>query len=126
MVMAGLWETWKSPQSGEEIVTCTVITCEPNAAMAGLHDRMPVVLDEADWPKWLGEQPVTEDELYALLRPCPDEAIKIWPVDNKVGSVRNTGPQLIVPVAPEPERLALLWQIWLKAACEQHLTVRAS
>jgi putative SOS response-associated peptidase YedK len=43
MVMAGLWDTWKSPKSGEEIVTCTVITCEPNGAMAELHDRMPVI-----------------------------------------------------------------------------------
>jgi putative SOS response-associated peptidase YedK len=105
MVMAGLWETWKSPQSGEEIVTCTVITCEPNTAMAELHDRMPVILDETDWPKWLGEVPVMEDELFALLKPCPDEALKIWPVDNKVGNVRNTGPQLLRPVEPEPEGL---------------------
>jgi putative SOS response-associated peptidase YedK len=105
MVMAGLWETWKSPQSGEEVVTCTVVTCEPNNAMAELHDRMPVILDETDWPKWLGEEPATEDELYALLRPCPDEALKIWPVDNKVGNFRNNGPQLIRPIEPEPERL---------------------
>jgi putative SOS response-associated peptidase YedK len=44
-------------------------------------------------------------ELPALLKPCPEEALKIWPVDNKVGNVRNIGPQLIRPVEPEPERL---------------------
>jgi putative SOS response-associated peptidase YedK len=63
---------------------------------------MPVILAEADW---LGEEPATEQELLALLRLCPDEALKIWPVDNKVGNVRNTGPQLIQPMEPEPERL---------------------
>jgi putative SOS response-associated peptidase YedK len=66
---------------------------------------MPVILAEADWPKWLGEDPASEEELLALLRPCPDDALKIWSVDNKVGNVRNTGPQLIRPLEPEPERL---------------------
>jgi putative SOS response-associated peptidase YedK len=105
MVMAGLWDTWKSPASGEEIVTCTVLTCEPNKSVGEVHDRMPVILAEADWPKWLGEEPATEQELLALLKPCPDEALKIWPVDNKVGNVRNTGPQLIRPIEPEPQTL---------------------
>jgi hypothetical protein len=31
---------------------------------------------DADWPKWLGEEPATEDELLALLKPCADEALK--------------------------------------------------
>jgi putative SOS response-associated peptidase YedK len=68
IVMAGLWETWKSPASGEEISTCTIMTCAPNKSMAEIHDRMPVILDEADWPKWLGEEPATLDELHALLK----------------------------------------------------------
>jgi putative SOS response-associated peptidase YedK len=45
------------------------------------------------------------DELYALLTPSPDETLKIWPVDNKVGNVRNTGPQLLRPIESEPMRL---------------------
>jgi len=59
---------------------------------------MPVILDEADWPKWLGEEPATEQQLLALLQPCPDERLKIWRVDNKVGNVGNTGPELILPL----------------------------
>jgi putative SOS response-associated peptidase YedK len=31
----------------------------------GRYDHMAVILDEADWPKWLGEQPAAPDELYA-------------------------------------------------------------
>ena len=49
--------------------------------MGELHNRMPVILAEIDWPKWLGEQPANEQELLALLKPCPDEALKIWPVE---------------------------------------------
>jgi hypothetical protein len=38
-------------------------------------------------------EPATEEELLALLRPCPEGRLKIWRVDNKVGNVRNTGPE---------------------------------
>lgn len=95
MVMAGLWEKWKNPKSGNEVLSCTVLTCQPNDAMAELHDRMPVILAESDWPKWLGEEPATEDELLALLRPCPDNVLKIWPVGKEVGNVKNNGAQLV-------------------------------
>ena len=98
MVMAGLWAKWKDPKSGDQIQSCTILTCRPNAAIAELHNRMPVILDEADWPKWLGEEPATEQELLALLKPCPDDRLKIWPVDKKVGNVRNTGAELVLPI----------------------------
>jgi putative SOS response-associated peptidase YedK len=58
---------------------------------------MPVILPEADWPKWLGEEPATEEELLALLKPSADEALKVWPVDKMVGNVKNNGAQLLVP-----------------------------
>jgi putative SOS response-associated peptidase YedK len=98
MVMAGLWAKWKSPTSGEEVLSCTILTCGPNNAMGELHDRMPVILAENDWPKWLGEQPTSEQDLLVLLRPCRDEDLKIWPVDKMVGNVRNNGPHLALPV----------------------------
>jgi putative SOS response-associated peptidase YedK len=63
--------------------------------MAELHDRMPVILAEEDWAKWLGGEPASEEELLALLKPCPDDALKIWPVGKAVGNVKNNGPQLI-------------------------------
>jgi putative SOS response-associated peptidase YedK len=98
MVMAGLWSRWKNPKNGEEVLSCTVLTCGPNDAMAEIHNRMPVILDEKDWPKWLGEEAATNEELLALLRPCPDEWLKIWAVDKKVGNVRNTGRELTEPL----------------------------
>jgi putative SOS response-associated peptidase YedK len=98
MVMAGLWSTWRNPANGEEVQSCTVLTCAPNDAMAEIHNRMPVILDETDWPKWLGEEPASEADLLALLRPCPDDWLKIWRVDNKVSNVKNNGPELILPI----------------------------
>jgi putative SOS response-associated peptidase YedK len=68
--------------------------------MAAVHDRMPVILEKADWPKWLGEEPATEAELYALLKSAPPEQVKIWPVDNRVGNVRINDPRLLEVVQP--------------------------
>jgi putative SOS response-associated peptidase YedK len=98
MIMAGLWSRWKDPKSGDEVLSCTVLTCAPNDVMAELHDRMPVILLERDWSRWLGEQPASDDELLALLKSCPDEALKIWPVGKAVGNVKNKGPQLAMAV----------------------------
>src|ERR1700722_4787892 len=98
MVMAGLWSTWRNPANGEEVQSCTVLSCAPNDAMAEIHNRMPVILDETDWPKWLGEEPASEADLLALLRPCPDDWLKIWRVDNKVSNVKNKGPEFILSI----------------------------
>jgi putative SOS response-associated peptidase YedK len=98
MVMAGLWAKWKDIKSGNEVLSCTVLTCGTNNVMAELHDRMPVILAGSDWPNWLGEQSATEEELLALLKPCPDEMLKIWPVDKAVGNVKNNGPHLMLPI----------------------------
>jgi hypothetical protein len=50
-----------------------------------------------------GEERASEQDLLTLLKPCPDEALKIWPVDKMVGNVRNNGPQLILPVLSKEE-----------------------
>ena len=84
-------------------MSCTILTCGPNNAMGELHDRMPVILAEIDWPKWLGEEPASEQDLLSLLRPCQDEALKIWAVDKMVGNVRNNGPQLILQILSNPQ-----------------------
>jgi putative SOS response-associated peptidase YedK len=96
-VMAGLWEVWRGP-GGQTIKSCTVITTNSNDLIAPLHDRMPVILHEADWPKWLGEEPATETELKVLLRPYPAEEMELWPVSTRVGNVRNNDAELIVRV----------------------------
>ncbi len=70
----------------------------PNNVMAELHTRMPCILGEDDWAKWLGEEPALPEQLLDLLRPCPDEWLKIWPIGKAIGNVRNKGIELIAPV----------------------------
>jgi putative SOS response-associated peptidase YedK len=97
-VMAGLWEEWKSP-AGERIRSCTIITTEANELLGALHDRMPVILAEQDWPAWLGEAAADEAALKGLLRPYPSERMKLWPVGRAIGNSRNDGPELAEPLA---------------------------
>lgn len=98
MVMAGLWSEWRNPANGEMVLSCTILTCTPNNTMAELHDRMPCILAEADWSAWLGEVPVDPPDRLALLRPCPNAWCDVWPVDNRVGNVRNKGREIIARI----------------------------
>ena len=68
MGFAGLWEVWTDPETGEEVTSCTIITCEPNPLLAELHNRMPVILDPADYEAWLDPTRGGRE----LLRPCPE------------------------------------------------------
>ena len=100
MVMAGLWDEWNDKKTGERVRSCTIITCPPNALIGTLHDRMPVILAEQDWAKWLGEEPATNDELKTLLVPCKDDALIMLPVNRqKIGNVRNKDREVALPEA---------------------------
>ena len=61
-----------------------------------IQPRMPVIIEPTDWPIWLGE---TEGDFGALLRPAPEDVLRVWPVDKKVGNVKNDGPELLEPHA---------------------------
>ncbi len=74
---AGLWERWNNPANGETVRSFTIITTTPNALCAPVHNRMPVILDPADYPAWLGETPAGGDALQALLRPFPAERLAV-------------------------------------------------
>ena len=94
MAMAGLWETWRSPE-GERIRSFTIATTKPNTLCAELHDRMPVVLRPEAWPIWLGEEPADSAQLKALLVPYSGDNMIARPVSSRVGNVRNNDPSLI-------------------------------
>ncbi len=53
---------------------------------------MPVIVEEADWPVWLGE---TEGDPAALLRPAGGDVLRLWSVSRAVNNVRHDGPELL-------------------------------
>jgi putative SOS response-associated peptidase YedK len=73
----------------------TVITTDANDLMAPIHDRMPVIIGSENWEKWLGEEPADDNKLKAMLKPFPSQRLAFWPVDKRVGNMKNTGPELL-------------------------------
>jgi putative SOS response-associated peptidase YedK len=69
--LAGLWEWWQDRDSGEGVPSYTIITCPANAAIAPLHERMPVILPEADYARWLD----AGTDGQPLLAPCDPDAL---------------------------------------------------
>src|SRR5262249_20982247 len=66
--IAGIWENWKEPASGEWIRTFAIITTDANELVAEIHDRMPVILAREDYARWLGEEPDPRDLKRPLMR----------------------------------------------------------
>jgi len=92
--MAGLFERWLDPH-GEPLDTCTILTTQANALVAPVHERMPLILDPAQYAAWL--DPDAQDPVQ-LLRPFPPERMQAWPVSTRVNNVRNDDAGLIEPV----------------------------
>ena len=94
LALGGLWESWKQPD-GTLLRTYAIITTVANEDMAGLHDRMPLVLEEQAWAAWLGEDAASAT---TLLRAAPAATLRMWPVSRAVNNVRNNGAELVAPV----------------------------
>jgi putative SOS response-associated peptidase YedK len=74
--IAGIWENWKDPASGEWIRTFAVITTNANELVAEIHDRMPAILPPESYTRWLSDEPDPRD----LMRPFPADLMRMWPV----------------------------------------------
>lgn len=92
---AGLMEDWQGP-NGEVMVSACIITTEPNELMAGIHNRMPVILPRKSWGLWLDPAAQTR-EVGPLLVPYPSELMAAHPVSTSVGNIGNEGFELIQP-----------------------------
>jgi putative SOS response-associated peptidase YedK len=95
--MAGLYERWKAP-SGDVVQTFTILTCPPNALVAELHDRMPVILPKDAWPTWLDRDVNEREALEQLLGPLDSDRMTMSPVQPVVNSVKNDEPACIAPL----------------------------
>ena len=73
--LAGLYDVWKSP-TGYELTSCTIITCQPNAILAPIHNRMPVILLPEDEEAWLDPDMTEVERITSYLRPYPDELLE--------------------------------------------------
>ena len=94
---AGLWEQWYSPH-GDEVLSCTIITTQPNKFMSQIHNRMPVILPPEAYARWLDPAEQKPDTLQPLLKSYPAEEMAAYPVSTQVNNPRNDVPDCILPV----------------------------
>jgi putative SOS response-associated peptidase YedK len=92
---AGLWERWD--KGDEPLETFTIITTTANELVVPIHDRMPVILDPADYDAWL-ESPDTAIPM-ALIQPYPARRMSAYPVSTRVNSPRNDDAAVIERVS---------------------------
>ena len=98
MVFAGIWQDWE--RGGEALSSCAVVTTGANEAMSRVHHRIPVILEQDDWPLWLGE---AGKGAATLMHAPKEDVLDFHRVSPAVNSNRASGPDLIEPVDPEDE-----------------------
>ena len=94
MAFAGLWDAWKDPANGQWLQTFTIVTTDANEIMMPVHNRMPVILHESDFNRWLSRVE-THQPPVDLLRPFPAEEMETFEVNKDVGNVRNNSADLL-------------------------------
>jgi putative SOS response-associated peptidase YedK len=99
LALAGLWEEWTSPETGEIVRSCCLITTGPNALVGPIHDRMPVILSKEGQEQWLRPEPQDAAVLMPLLVPCADDLLDSYEVARVVNSPSNDVPACIERVA---------------------------
>lgn len=105
LLVAGLWSVWRPQQALQPLLTCTIITTDAVGDFADVHDRMPLVLGEADWDRWLDpDAPAPAD----VLAGHPDVSpMAVREVSTLVNTVANNGPELIEPADPGNQPVGL-------------------
>jgi putative SOS response-associated peptidase YedK len=94
--MAGIWSSTRHAAP-----TVAILTTAPNALVAGIHNRMPVILPLGVLDDWL--DPATPPaDLAPMLLSTPEETLRMWPVSTAVNRVQVDGPELLRPIELAP------------------------
>jgi putative SOS response-associated peptidase YedK len=102
LAFAGLWETWTGP-NGEEMETAAIVTTRANRALAGIHERMPVVIPPEAFNLWLDCANVDAETAASLVAPATDDLLEAYEVSTAVNRTANDNPGLIGRFTPPPE-----------------------
>jgi putative SOS response-associated peptidase YedK len=118
---AGLWDRWvKPPAAGKfdtdldeapasETIESFTITRAANAAIAPLHDRMPVIMGPNNFGWWLkDDDPLSESHKLAMGDPL-EGPLKIYPVSDLVNSTKTDDARCIEPVVIDRDMFERQW-----------------
>jgi putative SOS response-associated peptidase YedK len=96
--MAGLWEKWMDPATGQPLESCCIVTTSPAATVAHVHDRMPVIVPPDAYAEWLDPANEQVERLERLLVPTGMPGLGARPVGRAVNNARNEGARLLDPM----------------------------
>jgi len=92
--LAGLYERWLSPD-GEVLDTCTIVTTTASDALRDIHNRMPVIVPERDYARWLD---ASNPDVGDVIAPWSGESLRVYPVSTRVNAVRNDDARICDPI----------------------------
>jgi putative SOS response-associated peptidase YedK len=106
LAFAGLYELWRDRSAPDDhpqawLWTTVIITTSAEDEVGRIHDRMPMIIDPAAWGDWLDPANTDTAGVRALLAPASASGLASYPVGTEVNYVRNNGPGLIEPLAPD-------------------------
>jgi putative SOS response-associated peptidase YedK len=106
LAFAGLYEFWKDKTLAEDdpnawLATYTIVTTAAEPGLDRLHPRMPVVLDQDRWARWLDPAVTDQGAVLELLESPGPGRFAAYPVTTLVNTVRNDGPELLTPATAE-------------------------
>jgi putative SOS response-associated peptidase YedK len=97
MCLAGVWESWKTPD-GSELETFAILTTSANKLVESIHDRMPVILYPDTFNLWLSHNMHDPGQLQPLYQPYPAEEMHAFKVPDLVNNPRFDSPACIAKV----------------------------
>jgi putative SOS response-associated peptidase YedK len=100
LAFAGLWDRWQG--EAQVIESCTIIVGEAEAAVAEVHDRMPLLLPGDRHAAWLDPGRNDAASVRELLHSAAPAPIALHRVGKRVGNTANDGPELIEPCTTTP------------------------
>ena len=103
LAFAGIWAPWRDPSTGEWLLSAAVVTTTANATVGELHNRMPAILNDDEWPLWLDPMVADPGLLRDLLHPADDALLRLDAASALVNNANNEGPELLTtPDETEP------------------------
>lgn len=95
LLLAGLWDRWRDPETEEVLESFTVLTVPASAAMEQIHKRQPLMLSVEDARSWMDPE---NGEFQTLIRSELPVEMDAVPVSTYVNNARNKDDRCMDPI----------------------------
>jgi putative SOS response-associated peptidase YedK len=95
ILVAGLWSAWRPDETSAPILTCAIVTTDAVGDLSEIHNRMPLMLDDNNWDRWLNPDDSAPEDLLAARADISGIAIR--KVSRLVNRVANNSAELLEP-----------------------------